>query len=257
MLLFIFISGSLYGSFIALLADRYSPCVPLPCSLRALIAPPSFCVQCHHPLTWFELIPVISFILLRGTCRYCRQSLPAGLIYAEILTGLFWVSVYMLLPSPLQWAAAILNYSLLYLLTITDRRYMLLPDMIVFALLWSGLLLAPAFTYPDLYSRLLGVCCGYLFLYAANLGFRYCRQREGIGEGDMKLLAAIGAWGGWQSLAPVIVIASAYALCELIFRRKLMASFRDSLPLPFGYFLSIAGACWFLIQNLSILPTAL
>lgn len=257
MLLFIFITGAIYGSFIALLADRYSPCASLPCSLRALIRPPSACTQCHHPLAWFELIPVISFTLLWGTCRYCRQALPAGLICTEILTGLFWVSVYMIFPSPLQWSAAIFNYSLLFLLAITDRRYMLLPDIMVFTLLWSGLLLSPVFTYPDLYSRLLGVCCGYLFLYVINLSYRHCRHREGIGEGDMKLLAAIGAWAGWQSLAPVIVIASAYALCELIFRRKVIASFRESLPLPFGFFLSIAGACWFLIQNLSILPTVL
>ncbi len=252
MALFIFILGCIHGSFIALLAERYSPGTPLPCALRALIRPPSSCTLCHHPLAWFELIPVISFIGLRGTCRYCRQGLPAHLLYTEILTGLFWLSVCTLFASPAQWAAALLNYSLLCLLASTDRRYMLLPDTMVFTLLWSGLLLSPVFTYPDLYSRLLGVCCGYLSLYVINLGYRYCRYREGIGEGDMKLLAAIGAWNGWQSLAPVIVIASAYALCELIFRRTLVTSFRESLPLPFGYFLSIAGACWFLLQNLPI-----
>ena len=257
LLLFIFILGSIHGSFIALLADRYLPGKSFPCSLRALVIPPSSCTQCHHPLAWFELIPVISFIGLLGACRYCRQALPVHLLYMEILTGLFWLSVSTIFPSPFQWAAALLNYSLLCLLASTDRRYMLLPDGMVFILLWSGLLLSPVFTYPDLYSRLLGVCCGYLFLYVINLGYRHYRYREGIGEGDMKLLAAIGAWNGWQSLAPVIIIASAYALCELIYRRTLMTSFRDSLPLPFGYFLSIAGACWFLVQNLPIRLPAL
>ena len=236
----------------ALLAERYSPCAPLPRTVRALMAPPSSCPQCHHPLTWFELCPVISFIVLRGTCRYCRQALPVSMLWSEVLTGFYWLSVCLIFASPLQRAAALFNYSLLCLLAMTDRRIMLLPDTLVFTLLWSGLLFSPAFLYPDGYSRLLGVCSGYLFLSGINVCFRYWRHREGMGRGDMKLLAAIGAWSGWQSLAPVIVIATTYALCELICRRALFRSFRESLPLPFGYFLAVAGAFWFLMQYLPI-----
>lgn len=252
--LLLFSTGALQGSFLALAIERFQPDIP---GYRFLYYPPSSCCYCHRRLPWFTLVPLLSFVLLRGHCHYCQHRLPARLFLYEAGTGMLSMCLYLMFPEVTQWLSALLYFSLLCMLAAIDQRFFLLPDRLVFLTLWSGLLCAPIFPHPDIAARIAGVCSGYLALFITNQIFRYRRNTEGIGGGDMKLLAAIGAWSGWQSVAPVIIIASLLGLVSLLCQGRLRKSLAENIPLPFGMFLAIAGWLCFLFPAFVSLLTAL
>ena len=255
--LIIFVSGALFGSFLCLASERYCPRRSFFASWRSLCQPPSHCLTCHHRLRWYDLLPLISFALLNGRCRYCRQPLPLNLLLAESGYGSACLLLYWLQPDPKPLIAVLWFSSILFLLATIDMRLLLLPDELVFALLWSGLLLGEYFPLTDIRARIEGVCLGFLTLFLLNALYRLWRKTEGIGQGDMKLLAGIGAWCGWQLLPSVVVIAAVLALSVLCCQRKILVTLQENIPLPFGCYLSVAGWICFILNNLISYPLAL
>ncbi len=257
MLLMMFIFGVLLGSFLCLASERYCPCGSFFARYRPLCRPPSYCLSCHQLLRWYDLFPLLSFTLLKGRCRYCRQPLPRKLLIVEAGWGIACLLFYGLQPEPIPLTAVLIFSSLLFLLAAIDNRLLLLPDELVFALLLSGLLLGKYFPLTDLRARIEGVCFGYLALFMLNTLYRCWRKTEGIGGGDMKLLAAIGAWCGWQTLPYVVVIAAVLTLSVLCCQRRVRVSLQENIPLPFGCYLSVAGWICFVLNNLINYPPAL
>lgn len=244
-----FITGLVFGSFCNLVVDRYQPGTSLPRYFRLLAFPPSHCIYCCHPLSWKDLIPLLSYLWSRGRCRYCGQALHLILFYGELLCGTIFLSCAMIYPFDFQQLAVTGYCCFLFVLARIDHLFLCLPNGLVLPLLLSGLLLVPLFptiTFPE---RVVGLLMGYFLLSLINLFYSkiYCRQ--GIGGGDMKLLAALGAWNGWQSLAEILLFASLGTLLVVLLCGQLSQSLKDHRPLPFGVGLSAAGIFWRLWQD--------
>ncbi|MBS0878855.1 MULTISPECIES: A24 family peptidase [unclassified Tatumella] len=248
LLLFAFLFGTIAGSFCGLVSDRYRPWMSFRRQCRIICSPYSECAVCHHRLRWFELLPVISFLVLRSRCRYCRHPLPPRLLLFEAGGGIAGIIAGLALPDILPWFATVIFSALLSILADIDRRYLLLPDSLVFTVLCSGLLFAACFPALSLDARIAGICAGYSSLLIINYLYRYWRNTEGIGGGDMKLLAALGAWCGWQALAGIIVVATLLALSTLCCQGRLRVSLQKNTPLPLGFYLAIAGWGWFIVS---------
>jgi leader peptidase (prepilin peptidase)/N-methyltransferase len=215
-----------------------------------LCVPRSNCTECGHPIRVWENIPVLSFVLLRGRCSACGT--PIGFIYPllEILTAL--LAVLTLWRFGLSWQT-LCGFGLgstLLALGFIDARTGLLPDAITLPLLWTGLLvnLGSVFTTPE--SAILGAAAGYLALWLVYWIFKLVSGREGIGYGDFKLFAALGAWLGWQAL-PAILLVAAMAGAVTGLTAMMLGWIKREEPLPFGPFLA-AAALLMLLGNLSI-----
>ena len=206
-----------------------------------LVRPRSRCRQCGHQLRWYENVPLISYAVLRGKCSACQT--PIGLRYpsVELVTGLlfFW-SFWKWGPTPaaLVWsgfAAALIALALI------DWDTTLLPDDITLPLLWAGLI-ASALQWINvpLMTSLWGVVAGYLSLWSIYWVFKLATGKEGMGFGDFKLFAALGAWFGWQALIPIILMASVIGALVGI-AMKLSSGLREGGYVPFGPFLAGAG----------------
>ena len=210
-----------------------------------LFTPRSRCPACGTQITAWQNIPVISWLLLRGKCGACSAAISARYPVIEIMTGL--LSGYMIwhFGPTLMGAAAVLFVWALIALTVIDFDHQLLPDSITLPLLWAGLLLsaiAPAYNlpFPDLQSSVIGGAAGYLSLWSVYWLFKLATGKEGMGYGDFKLLAAIGAWTGYQ-LLPVVIILSA-VVGALVGIAMIVALGRDrQIPIPFGPYLAGAG----------------
>jgi len=231
-------------------ADNGKP-TPRPTPLRFnLCVPGSSCTECGHPILIWENIPVLSYVLLRGRCSACRT--PIGFIYPliEILSAL--LAALMLWRFGLSWQTLCgfgLGASLLALGFI-DLRTQLLPDAITLPLLWAGLLvnLGYVFTTPE--SAILGAAAGYVTLWLVYWIFKLVSGKEGIGYGDFKLFAALGAWLGWQAL-PMILLVAAIAGAVVGIGAIVLGRIKREEPLPFGPFLA-ASALLMLLGNFSI-----
>ncbi|MGZ5179719.1 MAG: prepilin peptidase [Ramlibacter sp.] len=206
-----------------------------------LVTPRSRCRQCGHLIRWYENVPVISYLVLRGRCSSCRT--PIGLRYplVELATaalfawcGRQWGAT----PVGLAWAgfcAAVLALALI------DWDTTLLPDVITQPLLWAGLVLAAlGWTGVPLTHALWGAVAGYLSLWGICQAFRLLTGRVGMGNGDFKLFAALGAWFGWQALVPIVLMASVIGAVIGI-GMKFASQLREGGYVPFGPFLAGAG----------------
>ena len=209
-----------------------------------LIVPRSQCPSCGHRISALENIPVVSFIVLRGRCSACHAEISARYPLVELLTGgLTAAAVVRFGFTPAALAACLLLWSLTAL-TFIDFDTQLLPDNITLPLAWAGLIanvagLAPAGT--TLRDAVIGAVAGYLALWSVYWIFKLVRGKEGMGYGDFKLLAALGAWLGWQML-PLIVLLSS-VIGALIGIGLVVFKGRDhQIPLAFGPYLAIAGA---------------
>jgi leader peptidase (prepilin peptidase)/N-methyltransferase len=207
-----------------------------------LIVPRSRCPQCGHQITALENIPVLSYMVLRGRCSECGTHISLQYPLVEAVTAV--LSAVVAWQFGLTWltAAALLFTWSMVALTVIDLHHQLLPDTIVFPLLWLGLLLSPLGYLSDPVSSIFGAACGYLALWSVYWAFKLLTGKEGMGHGDFKLLAAIGAWIGWQSLPLVILISSA---AGALIGVALMALGRHArgTPIPFGPFLAAGGVC--------------
>ncbi|MFG6446915.1 prepilin peptidase [Roseateles sp. BYS180W] len=217
-----------------------------------LAMPPSRCPQCQHQLPWYQNIPVLSWLQLRGKCASCRT--PIGMRYplVELLTGALFAALAVLMgpkPELLLWCGFV---TALVALAGIDWDTTLLPDDITLPLLWAGLLAAWAGWTLPLSEALLGAVVGYLSLWTVFWLFKLLTGKEGMGYGDFKLLAALGAWLGWQMILPIVLMASIIgAVVGLVM--KLRSSLREGRYVPFGPFLAGGGLVVLLAGNQRVL----
>lgn len=206
-----------------------------------LSQPRSRCQACGHQLRWYENIPVLSYVFLRGRCSSCGVGISARYPLVELFTaGLFFFCVqhWGATPAGLAWC---FFSAMLVALAFIDWDTTLLPDDLTLPLLWAGLL-ASALQWIEvpLFSAVMGAVAGYLSLWLVYWGFKLATGKEGMGYGDFKLFAALGAWFGWQALVPLILMASVVGAIVGI-ALKLASSLREGGYVPFGPFLAGAG----------------
>jgi leader peptidase (prepilin peptidase)/N-methyltransferase len=206
-----------------------------------LMLPRSKCPKCSHQIKWYENIPVLSYLFLRAKCSVCKTPISLRYPTIELVTGsLFFYCIWHwgLTPTGLAWcgfSAALLSLSMI------DWDTTLLPDDITLPLLWAGLLLAALkVTDVSLESATWGAAAGYFSLWLIYWVFKLITGKEGMGYGDFKLFAALGAWFGWQALIPVILMASIIGAIIGI-ALKFSSKLREGGYIPFGPFLGLAG----------------
>ncbi|MDX1756693.1 MAG: A24 family peptidase [Marinobacter sp.] len=211
-----------------------------------LASPNSTCPSCGHEIKPWENIPVISYLALRGKCSACKAPISARYPIVEALTALLSVfTVWLLGPSAATLWALLLVWALIALTSI-DLDTQLLPDSITYPLLWLGLILNYYGVLTDFNSAFWGAIAGYLSLWSVYWLFKLVTGKEGMGHGDFKLLAALGAWLGWQMLPVVILLSSVVGAVVgiglIVFRQH-----GREVPIPFGPYLAGAGllALWF------------
>jgi len=205
-----------------------------------LVVPRSRCPCCGAGIAAYDNIPVLSWLWLRGRCRRCAAPISWRYPLLELASGALAVLVVLRLgATPQALAGLLLGWSLLALAAI-DGEHQLLPDLITVPLLWLGLLVNTAELFAPLASAVVGAAAGYLLLWSVYWLFRLATGREGMGYGDFKLLAALGAWFGWEALPALLLIASAggalYGSAAILLRRQ-----GRRTPFAFGPFLALAG----------------
>ena len=205
-----------------------------------LMVPRSACPACAHKITALENVPVVSYLFLRGKCSACKASIGIRYPIVEALTGI--ASAYAAWRFGVSWTVllALLYIWSLIALTFIDADTTLLPDDITLPLLWLGLLANVGGTFTDLTSAVIGAVAGYLILWLVYWGFKLLTGKEGMGYGDFKLLAAIGAWLGWQML-PLVILLSAMVGTIVGLAGIILQGRERGAKLPFGPYLAAAG----------------
>jgi len=207
-----------------------------------LAFPKSHCIFCDAPIKIWHNIPVLSYLILGGKCAACKSIIPLRYLIVEVLTCIF--SVVIAYEFGFSWECfEVLVFSwFLIAVTFIDIDHQILPDILTLSLLWIGLLVNCFDVFTNSHDAILGAIIGYGFFWVVNTLFRLVRKKEGIGHGDFKLMAAAGAWLGWQLLPFVILCSSVLAL--LIGGGYLLLKGKpSSVPIPFGPFIAIA--MWF------------
>lgn len=205
-----------------------------------LIKPASTCPSCGHKIRPWENIPVLSYLLQKGRCVSCNTSISAQYPFVELATGILSLLVVWHFGYSSAALAALVFTWILVALTTIDFNTQLLPDNLTYPLLWLGLLLNLDGMFTDYASSLLGAVFGYLSLWSVFIIFKLVTGKEGMGHGDFKLLAALGAWVGWQFLPLIIVLSSVVgAIVGVILIR--FRNHEHGTPMPFGPFLATAG----------------
>jgi leader peptidase (prepilin peptidase) / N-methyltransferase len=206
----------------------------------SLARPRSRCPACGHPIGALENIPIISFLLLRGRCSACSAPISARYPLIEAVTGLLSAyAAWHFGPTPQTIGALLLIWALIAL-TAIDFDTQLLPDSITLPLLWLGLGFNLVDVYTDLPSAVIGTMVGYLSLWSVFWLFKLATGKEGMGYGDFKLLAALGAWLGWQML-PAIILLSSVVGAVVGIGLIVVARRGRHVPIPFGPYLAAAG----------------
>jgi leader peptidase (prepilin peptidase)/N-methyltransferase len=243
--------GLIIGSFVNVLIHRL-PRIIMGSEQPAetpfnLSTPPSHCPHCQHRLQWHELIPVLSFVVAMGQCRHCNGRISWRYPFIEIITGLLFTLCLFQFGWTAQALMACFFTAALLALAWIDAETFLLPDLITQALLWVGLIgSAMSLTPTPLIQALSGAVLGYSMLWAVSWVFVRWRGKEGMGQGDLKLLAALGAWVGVWSLLPVLLMASVSGLIFGVIQ-KMRGQLGDNGHFAFGPFLALSGfACFFL-----------
>ncbi|WP_462391043.1 prepilin peptidase [Acidovorax sp. Q11] len=222
-----------------------------------LMTPRSRCPACGHAVQWHENVPVLSYLFLRGRCSSCKAPISARYPLVELLTGaLFFFCMHRwgVTPTGFVWCGF---SAALVALAFIDWDTTLLPDDITLPLLWAGLLSAAfQWTNVPLNASVTGAAAGYLSLWLVYWGFKLATGKEGMGYGDFKLFAALGAWFGWQALVPIILMSSIIGAIVGI-AMKIFSSLREGGYIPFGPFLVGAGLTAMVFGPNAILNTVL
>ena len=205
-----------------------------------LWTPASHCPACNRPLRAVHNIPVVSYLVLRGRCAFCGSPISARYPTLELATALLfgWVAAHF------GWSAAgagaLILTAFLLALALIDADTTLLPDDLTLPLIWMGLLINLRPTYAPLPEAVIGAVAGYLCLWSVYWVFKLVTGKEGMGYGDFKLLAALGAWLGWKMLLPIILMSSLVGALVGIALIVLARRGRE-IPIPFGPYLAAAG----------------
>lgn len=216
------------------LPEQYDPAPP------GIVVQRSACPKCGHRLAPWENVPLLSFVLLRGRCRGCGTAISWQYPAVELVTGLLFAACVLRFGVGPEALAAMGLSAMLVAMSGIDLRTTLLPDDLTLPLLWIGLLLSTTTLFVGPVDAIFGAAAGYLSLWAVNAAFRRIAGKEGMGQGDFKLLAALGAWCGLQGILPIVLIAS--FIGAIVGSLWLFARGKDrSTPLPFGPYLAVAG----------------
>lgn len=205
-----------------------------------LTHPRSRCPACGHQIAWYENLPVLSYLALKGRCAACKTSISPRYPFVECLTAALFAAVaWRFGPTltALAWCAAV---AVLVALSGIDWDTTLLPDVLTYPLLWAGLLCSVLGLTVPLPHAVWGAIVGYLSLWSVYWLFKLTTGKEGMGYGDFKLLAALGAWLGWQMILPVVLSASIIGAIVGI-GMKLSSGLREGRYVPFGPFLAGGG----------------
>jgi leader peptidase (prepilin peptidase)/N-methyltransferase len=205
-----------------------------------LLSPASHCPSCGHRIRAIENVPVVSYIFLKGRCAGCHTRIPPRYPIIELATALLSVFTALHFGYTQQTAAALAFTWMIIPLCVIDYDEQLLPDCITLPLLWAGLALSLADIFIDSQASIIGAMSGYLCLWVVYHLFKLATGKEGMGYGDFKLLAAIGAWVGWQALPVVILFSSVVGAITGILLIAVKGRQR-SQPIPYGPFLASAG----------------
>ncbi len=203
--------------------------------------PSSHCVNCKSPIPWWTNIPLLGYMFIRGRCIQCKQKISLRYPIIELITGLLFVLCGYLTNNIYILGMYLVFVSFMLCISMIDYDTFLLPDELSLPLLWIGLFInLNGLLATSLFDAVVGAMCGYLLLWIPFWIFKLITKKDGMGYGDFKFLAAIGAWGGWQILIIVILLSS---LLGLIYALILRISGRLSTghPIPFGPFLAIGG----------------
>ena len=207
----------------------------------SLSKPRSRCPSCGHAIRWYENIPVLSYLALRGRCAGCGTRISPRYPLVELATGALFYACALRWGWSLTTAAWCGFSAALVTLACIDWDTTLLPDDITLPLLWAGLLAAVLrWIEVQLVDAVIGAAAGYLSLWSVYWGFKLATGKEGMGYGDFKLFAALGAWFGWQALVPIILLASVIGAIVGI-AMKLASTLREGKYVPFGPFLVGGG----------------
>jgi leader peptidase (prepilin peptidase)/N-methyltransferase len=205
-----------------------------------LMRPNSCCPHCNQPIRPWENIPLLSYLMLRGRCAHCREPISPRYPFTELTCAL--VSAAIAWHFGFGWQAGavmVLSWGLLAM-SLIDVDHQLLPDVLVLPLLWLGLILNSAALLTTLPDALWGAIIGYMSLWTVFWLFKLITGKDGMGHGDFKLLALLGAWGGWQILPMTLLMASLLGVFAGLILMRLRKS-QVSTPMPFGPCLAIAG----------------
>jgi leader peptidase (prepilin peptidase)/N-methyltransferase len=213
-----------------------------------LVVTGSHCPACKHALSALDNIPLVSWLALRGRCRYCKAKISWQYPLVELLTALASATIAWKLGFGWPLAAGLALTWILIAASGIDARTQLLPDQLTLPLLWLGLVLSlvPVFIAPD--AAIVGAAIGYLSLWAVYWLFKLATGKEGMGYGDFKLLAALGAWMGVASLLPIVLLSS--LIGAIVGGAVLALGGKDrNTPIPFGPFIAAAGWFWFVFGD--------
>lgn len=205
-----------------------------------LATPRSRCPHCGHLITAVENIPVVSYLILRGRCRHCSAPISGRYPVVELLSAALSGYAAWHFGFGLAALGALFFLWTMIALAFIDLDTQLLPDDLTLPLLWGGLLFNLAGTYTDLSSAVIGAMAGYLALWSVYWLFKLLTGKEGMGYGDFKLLAAIGAWLGWQVL-PLTILLSSLVGAAVGIALIVLARHGRNVPIPFGPYLAAAG----------------
>jgi len=252
----VFIFGAIIGSFLNVVILRIPPLLEHDwrCQCQELLGveagenerPPgiivnrSKCPKCGHQIRSYENVPIFSYLFLRGKCSACKGRISARYPLIELTTAVLFVAAIWHFGPNLQGLTALLLTSILIAMAGIDIDHQLLPDNLTLPLMWAGIAMSFWAVHADLASSVMGAIFGYLSLWSIYHLFRLLTGKEGMGYGDFKLLAALGAWMGWQMLPLIILLSSVVgAVVGLL----LMATGRlkRDHPMPFGPFIAAAG----------------
>ena len=245
-ILLMFCVGAIMGSFAGVVIERLPLTItgtqPYPMSLAF---PSSHCFICLHKLAWWENIPLISWTLLQGKCRHCCHAIPVRLWLTELaVAGYFALCTFFFADTLLLFACCLLGY-LLFMLTVIDIRHLLLPDCLTLGLLWSGLCFHTIIN-EAVTASVWGAIAGYLVFAILRQLSLWLLKKEGLGGGDCKLLAALGAWLGWQALPLLCLFAALITLLAALF---FIITGNKKAVFPFGPGLSLTGMIIFLSES--------
>lgn len=244
------IFGLLMGSFLNVVVYRLPLIIDGDChsplGSLSLSFPASHCPRCKEPLKYWQNIPVISWLVLRGKCHFCHSPISIKYPLIEILCAVMFWGASSLFPTPLSLFSALLLFWFLLALSLIDLGTLLLPDKLTLPLLWLGLLVHSVSGVVSLQDALYGAVLGYLVLWILYWAIKILTGKEGMGYGDFKLLAALGAWVGWQMLPYLCILA---ALAGIVLSLSRFALGVTSKHIPFGPCLSLAGAAIYISQE--------
>ncbi len=241
---YLFIFGACIGSFLNVCIYR------LP-EGKSIISPPSYCPKCKSKIKWYHNIPILSYIFLKGKCAYCNEKISIRYFVVEVLTGAFFVINFNYFGFSILFFKYTLFVCLLIIVIFTDLKYMIIPDEISIGGIIAGVIFSFFSNDINWWQSILGILIGGGVLYLVILIYYLFTKKEGMGGGDVKLLAMIGAFLGWKSIFFTIFVGSLIGTLVAVPLMFIKKKGKNSM-IPFGPFLSIAGMIYLYFGKLII-----